>query len=659
MCAVLLVLASLLCNNNGYAIAQGQSDLVKEECHTFASNSNYMGKEIQPHFDPSKFASLQISSNGGEHVDGSNKKVYSNFVSFDVKLNFNTSTKYIGDTSIKVEKDYTDWNDMDKANSYKYGNKDTDTEQYIAYGCISAIRKNGDGTVVKYAPIFSKGNTELKGMAYNVDGDYTIYVFFCTSKNGKDKQQHILSWSFSIRTKIFLKDKTTGYDIKDSGISPKSVYVDFANRQGVTVECNKNGESITQISDKYLIDVNGENYDRYTFTVKNNGFIAEIFSFIIDSRNPSDMVYFANLQKQIGPYSYLAEGYFFMDWQDTVENPANVTYKYYDYDSAYQNEDNEWVMPDPEVVKYVKETKLDKVGLYYVTAKIRQSTVDYCIEVTEYDTPSYNYGNLYQKRFNNFKTKWIQVYDRINSRYLCFDMTEGRRAYEAAMTIENSSVKESGGKFYYCNKFYNDRIDLTMAMNENAFKNINTIYYDPIYYSDSDESLRTFSSAAFDNTAYLDDSFQFIQNHYSEVNEVTAKNTDTEITYNIPFFTPIGDLDIPDGEYLITETDYYGQRIEYTVYRDLTSPSVTIKGNDETICCEDGMRYEFSDSFEIIELDDKYDDYCVIRIEKPNHTLAYYYKNEMKGIVFADKGEYTLVSYDRNNNTIETKILVQ
>ena len=90
----------------------------------------------------------------------------------------------------------------------------------------------------------------------------------------------------------------------------------------------------------------------------------------------------------------------------------------------------------------------------------------------ENDKPSYNYEVLSSERFNNFKTKWYEVYDDVNDRYLCFDYdSEYNRAYEAAMTIENSSVVNSGGKYYYNEVWYEDRIELTKAMNEYVFKN--------------------------------------------------------------------------------------------------------------------------------------------------------------------------------------------
>ena len=147
---------------------------------------------------------------------------------------------------------------------------------------------------------------------------------------------------------------------------------------------------------------------------------------------------------------------------------------------------------------------MDRVGHYYIHAQSRTLNVEYWVNVVEGDAPSYNYGVLSAKRFNNFKTKWYEVYDRINDKFMCFDMDEYQRAYNAAMTVENCTVDDATGGFFYNEQWYEDRIELTTAMNDFVFsQNLKTVYFDPDDFSDEDDSLRTFSSAAFDGTIYL------------------------------------------------------------------------------------------------------------------------------------------------------------
>ena len=49
-------------------------------------------------------------------------------------------------------------------------------------------------------------------------------------------------------------------------------------------------------------------------------------------------------------------------------------------------------------------------------------------------------------------------------------------------------------------------------------------------------------------------------------------------------------------------------------------------------------KYELDGSFEISELVDDFDDYAVIRLVRPNGEVNYYYRNEINGIAFTQKG---------------------
>ena len=568
---------------------------------------------------------------------------------------------------MRVAKDSCDWNDMDKANGYKYGNKETDTEQYIAYGAVSAIRVNGDGSLTKYTPMFSKGNTSISEQIFNVDGDYTIYVFFQTQK-GYDVQKHILEWSFKIRTKIFLTDEETGCAIKDSGISSKNVVVDFANRnetlsqvsQKVKVDCVMNGNRKIDISDGSVLEAYAGASDRYHFEVQANGFIAEKFDFVIDTDNIQEQLLFGNLRKKLDTAHYEAEGYFYMTWIENPNNPIKVEIESYDIDAPITYDENGNLISAPRISEnYNAGERLDKVGPYYVHAESKTYRFECWVDVVPYDKPSYNYDVLSAKRFNNFKTKWYQVYDRIHDKYLCFDMQEYQRAYNAAMTVENSTVERATGSFYYSGNYYSDNIDLTAAMNDYVFSNnLKTIYYDPDDFADNDESVRTFSSAAFDGTIYLNDEFQFVKQHNAEVESVVA-TSETGEEYTIKFFTPISEQNIPHGRYRITETDKYGNQTSYLAYRDKKFPTVTVSISGETVAATVGQDISSKGSFAIVDLADDFDSFAVLKIVSPQGNTNYYYQSEYKGIAFVEKGKYMVSAYDRNYNAINFSITVE
>lgn len=621
-----------------------RSMLITESHATYKDGNFYSGKQSASHIDVGEFATLTVSDDGGSHTDGKGNKVFSNYAVFRVDLNFNPLTKEIGSTGVKVSRDTCDWNKTPFAQA-------GDTEQYIAYGAICATRTDGYGRVFHYEPMFSKGNTSVENLVFNEDGDYTVYVLFETVKNGK-YQNHVLSWSFRIRSYIYIVDDETGFPIKESGISGKPIRVDSAGRKKTDIECvfvSADGSaSDFSVGDGTVLFHDGT----YRFTVRSNGFISELFDFSLDTADPSSKLFFANLRKQLGDNSYEAEEYFYFTWTESAVNPITVTYDYYDYTSE-----------DPTTHTYQKETVLDQTGLYHIYARMKTHTVEYLIRVVEGDEPSQNYEVLSGKRFNNFKTKWYQVYDSRNGRYLCFDMDEYDKAYEAAMTVENNEVNSSNGRLYYRGSWYADRIDLTAAMHEYATaNNIQIVYYDPSDYDSSEESERTFSPNAFDGTVYLNDDFQFVTSHPSETQKVTATDEYGRVYNRIEYFVPIGDQtrQIPHGKYTVSETDMYGNETTYSVYRDKRAPDlVLITDGGETIIPENGKPCVANGYFKIGLFYDTLDDYAVLKITKPDAGTVYFYREEYLGIVFDRKGVYTVCAYDRNHNMLTFDITVR
>lgn len=644
---VVCILASLICYWPVPTVAAtGVEELITEHSQTYRDGNKYSGQTLSPHFNVGDFADLIFVDCGGTHIDGEGLKVYSNYAMFDIKLNFNSNNKKIAGADVKVSKDTCDWNDT------PYAQKG-ETEHPIAYGAIYVTRTDGYGEVFQYTPMFSTGNTDVSNLFFNEDGNYTIYVLFETVKNGS-RQNHILSWSFRVRSSIFVMDKETGCAIKNSHISGRDAVIDYANRTGVEIECQKNGTSI-RAYDGFVMKADHGAQDTYSFTVKNRGFVCEKFDFFIDAKNPSEKLYFANLRKQLGPISYEAEGWFYLTWEEYPNNPITVTCEYYNYENE-----------KPMITEYAKKKVLDGLGLYHIKVQMRTATVEYWVEVVGTDSPSYNYNALSANRFNTFKTKWYEVYDDTpivnewgeatsenQNRYLCFDVSEYSRAYNAAMTIENSSVLDSGTGYVYNDRAYADRIELTAAMNEYVFENnLKVQYYDPENYSLSADSDRVFSSAAFDSSLYLDDAFQFVSSHSSETYSVIATAENGQ-AHSLKFFVPIAEQNLPDGKYTIEETDVYGNKTTYTVLRDKSAPSVTLRRTDATVISLQNLEtYQVDGSFSVESFTDTFDAYAVLKIVKPDGYVCYYYQEEYKGIVYQQKGTYTIQAYDRNQNIV-------
>lgn len=620
------------------------STLITERTQSFADGEKYSGGTVSPHMNVSDFADLLVAQDGGSHRDGRGAEVFSNYVVFDVVLNFDPSSKRIAGTDVKVSKDRCDWNETPYAAS-------GDTEQYIAYGAIGATRRDGEGNVFHYEPIFSKGNTSVESIVFNEDGDYTVFVLFESVKNGK-YQNHVIEWSFSIRSYIYLVDSETGYPIKESGKSDREAKLDLARRSNVTVECvftdMEGRESRFIAADGYRLSQNGT----YRFTVRSNGFVCEQFSFLVDTTDPCERILFANLRRQIGEATYEAEGSFYLTWNDSVGNPITVTCDYYDGQSE-----------TPVSLAYTAGTVLTAPGFYFITARLEPFPVNYAVHLIEKDAPAQNREMLTGERFNNFKTKWYQVYDDINGRYLCFDVSEYDLAYEAAMTIENSSVNDSLGTLYYNDRVYPNRIELTAAMHDYAVNhNIVTVYYDPNDYTLSEESERVFSPNAFDGTSYLNGDFCFVSSHPSETERVSVTDAAGNVYEGLEFFVPVQDQQtrLPHGALEVRETDCYGNETVYRVLHDLLPPAYTLCTADGTyLAGADGATYEAAGSFRVASFSDDLDAYAVLRVTRPDGTRGYYYQQEYLGIVFAEKGTYTLCGYDRNGNAAEISVTVK
>lgn len=670
--SVTLCLCFLLlpCMNMAVASAvaadDGANAAVSIKTKTFKDGKKYAGNQIAPQLDVNAFATLNTENNGGTHIDGDGNIVFSNYVIFTLTLNYDKSSKQIGNTGVLVSKDSCDFCAVNEANNYRFADWDSgnNTEKQISYGAICAIRTNPDGSVFKYAPIFSTGETYLSEQIFNADGDYRLFCFFESVKNGK-YQNHIIEWSFKIRSYVYLIDAHTELPIKESGVSGSAILLDGSSRQNITVEVSLNGKALKTYTSaelsqgKIRLVENG----KYKFVTRCGDFVCEVFYFTIDSEKIDKKVFFNNLKKQVGDFTYEAEGWFSFVWDDSDANPVQSA-EYINL-ADLKNVDYEEVrgagsvtqrisLSNQKTTKYEQGTQIEGEGTYLVRVQFKTAAVDYYINVVPMDQPSYNYNKLSAARFNSFHTKWYEVYDNINDRYLCFNYdTERDRAYDAAMTIANSSVIEAAGKYFFHGTWYNDRVDLTAAMNTYVFNNnLKVVYYDYRNYEDNDDSLRTFSSAAFDGTIYLDDQFQFMSLHPSEVASVTLISEDSH-EYTVEFDTPISKQDIPNGKYTVIESDKYHNVTEYTAFRDKSAPVVDLElGDGTSVQVASNLTYTTT-SFSIGLFTDALDDYAVLKIND-----QYFIRDEYIGIVYTQVGRYNIEAYDRNGNTVSCIVVI-
>lgn len=648
-----------LCVFSADASSASKQDPIVCQTATFIDNAGYQGQRIAPRFDVSSFVTPTVSANGGTHVDGDGNTVFSNYVTLTLTLNFDPNTKVIGNTDVKVSNDTFAWNEMNRKNNNQYDDSATATEKAISYGAICALRTDNVGGRETYTPIFSGGNNRLELPTFRVDGNYTVFIFFETREENGTCQNHVVSLSFRVRSCVYLLDETTGFQIKNSGISGAAVLLDTQSRQGVSVEVKKNKETIGKFVGKALDgNLRFAEDGTYQFIVRNKGFVCEVFYFIIDSEAEDGKVLFDNLCRRLGSYqvngrkiySYEAEKYFSFTWDESDPNPPLRAEFALIADSE----------KDPDFSSYQKGTRIETPGFYVVKVYFKTATVTYHIMVIDENAPSYNYERLTANRFNTFKTKWWQVQNDETGQILCFDYgTERDRAYNAAMTIANRTVLDGTGRYRFGGEWYPDRIELTAAMNKHVFaNNLKTVYYDPADYAENEESLRSFSSQAFEDCIYLNDDFQFVSLHPAEVASVkaVAKNG---CEYPIDFSIPISEqkTPLPNGEYVVIETDKFGNETRYVAFRDKSAPTVCIQSNRGKTTLSNDTHLVVS-SFSVESFADAFDGWSVLKIEHQDNKY-YFIKEEYKGITFQSKGKYQVSAYDRNGNTLTCSIEIK
>ena len=618
-------LTSIWCFVDSEPVSGDSAGLVTSSFATYRDNAGYAGNRISSHFDAYEdFVVLNVLDNGGCHVDGEGKEVYSNYVNININFVYDSKTLKMP----KTEDVYLSEDTAKAINtSYRGESGEKDLRAAIGKGVIIITRTNGRGEVFEYEALHTNGNN-LSEYLFNEDGDYKISIFFETCKQ-RVYQNHVVTYEFSIRSRIYLLNSEGTGHVKDSGIYYDAIMVDYAYRDGLNVRYELNGVSY-EAADQEILEQEGV----YRFTVESDYFLCEEFDFILDTESIQERVFFQNLNKELGEGYYQAEGWFSWTWQDKLINDITCTYTYntYSFDQGKA---------------YTKGTKLTEAGVYYIRIRSNTQELLYIVELNDYNDPSYNYEKLYAPRFNNFVSKWYEVYNDLTGRYYCFAMSEYDTAYDAAMTIENTRLVDASGGFYYYETKYTDRVELTAAMHEKAVANIKVKYYD----FEEEKVEKTFSPLLFDYTAYLNDEFQFLSMHKSEVSSVTLSKDG--VTLNIPFNKPIGELNIPDGEYRVREIDCYGNESTYTVFRDLSAPivEISLNGQDKMVAVA-GTEYT-GNYFSIASMTDAYDEYCVIRVND-----EYFYEEEFRDINFGEPGVYNIAAYDRNDNSISFSIRI-
>ncbi len=635
ICVSILLCAALticVCADSDTQISSGQqyivSDVVKSSLTAYGNISNYNGIKLKTDLSPEDIIEFTVTDHGGITKDGYGNLVFSNYANISISLKTEDSSMEIPEMGAYIisERDYS------YDGKYVGRPKKQELKTKIGYGAIITSCEASSGSREIFEEMFFRRyDDRVDELRITKDGDYHIVILMTVKENGIRKKIAI-EYIVPIRTKLYITDEYGEYHVKDAGAYFEAVRLDTLGRpnakilvDGVTVE------------DGYILDKKG----KHVIDVYGNGFLCERVNFEIFS--PEDehaYIYLSNSRKQLDAISYECENHFKVTWS-TSYNSATMTY---------------WKNNDPNTAYYyTKGEEITTPGTYIFTLNIPElmnEKKSFLVCLVENDEPILNYNTLHKNRFNNFKTKWYEIYDDVNEFYYCFGMDEYINAYDAAITIEKSKVTDFGYYFQYNDTKYTDKVSLTKAMNEKALANIKEVYYDP----DAEKIEKYFSDRAFDGTVYLNPDFQFVRTSPAETDSVTLISSDGTHTA-VSFFTPISAYKLKAGVYTVIEKDRYGNQTSYTCNVDTTVPTATLNINGSTSNSEvyDKMTYT-ARFFQFAKITDSLDPFAVIAV---NHVYngkesnSYYYLNEYDDAIFSDPGIYNIRIYDRNNNTVK------
>lgn len=583
----------------------------------YGNLSNYYGSKTSTTLKASDILDVNIIDKGGVHEDGNGKAVFSNYVVVTINYKFDSNHKVLDkDTYILSNRD------MNVPGKVYGRDEKVKLETKVGYGQLFVSNAAYDGERREYTNIGIQGGTTQR-IHLTDDGNYYFVSVFDIKENGQ-KKKIVLETIIPVRTSIYLTDLSGVYQVKNNGKYFAPFIVDANKRDNVEIYCNNK-----HIQDGTTIRDDGT----YLFKVYGNGYFCEQFTFEKYENLEIAELYISNIRKKIGDNCYEAENHFIATWKENVALESFIT-----------NLNSNVRMP------YMQGTKIEEAGFYKIELKNRfyGQTMTTYVNLIESDAPNHNYNMLSGYRFNNFKTKWYEVYDQENDDYLCFDLDEYSTAFSAALTIENKKVEDKGIEKIYLGQSYTDSITLTKALNENAEKNIKIQYYD---FENSTKS-KLFSTGLFEETIYLNSDFIFVKSHPSETNTVILINEENNKEYNIEYFKSIKDHNLPSGKYLIKELDAYGNENSYYGIIDKDAPRLTLNLNGEVKDIKNGDVLEV-DYFLVDALIDSLDSYAVLSINENFYINREYYKE-----VFNQNGTYNIRAYDRNNNFIKCTIII-
>lgn len=385
-----------------------------------------------------------------------------------------------------------------------------------------------------------------------------------------------------------------GDTLQDGSVTSKGFKINYLENKSYKVQYSRNGASYKTATDGMKITQNGK-------------YVVKVTSLFGNTKSTTIYVYNGGADKGYATYfgNSIFNGKQITDlssslpvYQTGVKVQLNGVGNYIpQLRGQIVNQQTQMVTKvNPNVSKQSIELKTE--GVYYISLHNADENLagtyysyEFAFVVSNKSTyPSINRNNvLTNYSIFDYDTKHIEVkytMDSGKTAYICFDKDNYDEAYQFAYAVEKKYITEQNGVYIYNGKSYTDNLKLVEAINEVIKTKISYQYFTKAldnFYVDEDLvglSIKVdqlnYNKDVYVSTAVniskmlnkeniIDGNFRFVKVGDYESKSLTAKNLETNEVYKLKYNTKVSQMLNKTGNYLITETNCYGESINYKV----------------------------------------------------------------------------------------------
>lgn len=330
--------------------------------------------------------------------------------------------------------------------------------------------------------------------------------------------------------------------------------------------------------------------------------------------------------------------------------------------------------------------ELSTQGVYYISLHNADENLagtyysyEFAFVVSNKSTyPSINRNNILTNySIFDYDTRHLEVkytMDTGKVAYICFDKDNYDDAYQFAYAVEKKYISEiDNGVYSYNGETYTDNLALVEAINNVVKTKLSYQYFtkalDNFYVNEDLVGLSIkVDQLNYDKDVYVstslnigkmlskenivDGNFKFVKAGDNESKSLVAKNVDTDEIIKLQYNTKISKMLNKTGRYLITETNCYGESINYeVVYANSNETTLTLKVDDvDVIVNINNYQVVNGTKITISDIENNFDsDGVVVIANLTTKEVKLYDYEEVINMEF-DTDNYLISMIDRSGN---------